>query len=100
MELHAARGPYCEACPTLRPAEEPSPWSDVHEILSRGRGGSATDPANQLCLCRPCHHWITVNPEDATALGFLRARTAAEHEALYRIPAPRKSQLNGGIVGL
>jgi hypothetical protein len=84
LQLHAHRGPYCEACPTLRPREEPNPWTDVHEVLTRGRGGSATDTDNQLCLCRPCHHWITVNPAEAEALGFMRARSAAEHRALFR----------------
>jgi hypothetical protein len=69
----------------------------MHEVLSRGRGGSPTDPENILCLCRGCHKWITEHPEQATALGWLRARTATEHGALYRVP--RRTVPNGGIVG-
>ncbi|ASR83968.1 HNH endonuclease [Arthrobacter phage Shrooms] len=85
LSLHALRGPYCEACGTLRPHEDPSPWTDMHEVLSRGRGGDPTDPENILCLCRWCHHWVTVNPKAATELGLLRGRTASEHVAKFRI---------------
>lgn len=86
--LLAHRGPYCEACPTLRPREEARPWSDVHEVLSRARGGSPTDTENQMCLCRDCHSWITVNPKQATELGFMRSRSAEEHASLFRIGTP------------
>jgi hypothetical protein len=88
LSLHAHRGPYCEACPTLRPREEPNAWTDMHEMLTRGRGGSPTDTTNILCLCRDCHHWVTVNPKAATELGFMRSRTAEEHAAKFRIGTP------------
>ena len=35
---------------------------DAHEIVSRARGGSITDPANLVALCRLCHDFITCNP--------------------------------------
>lgn len=78
MALHAARGPYCEIpdCTDL--------WTDMHEILLRSRMGDPTDTTNILCLCRDHHHQITVNPEWATANGYIRAATAEEHRAKYR----------------
>lgn len=45
--------------------------SDVHEICSRGRGGSIIDDENVLALCRPCHQFVTVNPAWAAENGFL-----------------------------
>ena len=45
--------------------------SDVHEIVPRSAGGSILDPANVLALCRPCHHYITVNPAFGYEHGFL-----------------------------
>lgn len=36
---------------------------DLHEPLTRARGGSITDPANAVPLCRPCHDEITFTPE-------------------------------------
>ena len=45
--------------------------TDVHEILTRGRGGDILDPDNCLALCRSCHHWITINPAWAATNGFV-----------------------------
>jgi len=45
---------------------------DLHEIVSRARGGSLTDPENLAVLCRPHHDWVTTNPKAATAAGWLR----------------------------
>jgi hypothetical protein len=36
---------------------------DLHEPLTRARGGSITDKGNQVPLCRPCHDEITFSPE-------------------------------------
>lgn len=44
---------------------------DVHELLSRGRGGSITDKANCCTGCRYCHDAVTQNPTTAEARGFL-----------------------------
>jgi 5-methylcytosine-specific restriction endonuclease McrA len=50
-------------------------WSqrstEVHERLSRGRGGSIIDPNNCVALCAGCHRWITGNPAAAEAAGWL-----------------------------
>jgi 5-methylcytosine-specific restriction endonuclease McrA len=43
---------------------------DAHEIVSRARGGSITDPANLVALCRACHTFITDNPRAAHAEGL------------------------------
>lgn len=32
---------------------------DAHELLSRARGGSITDPGNIALLCRGCHDLVT-----------------------------------------
>lgn len=46
---------------------------DVHELLTRGRGGSITDADNCIAICRPCHDWIGRNPALAEDLGLLIA---------------------------
>lgn len=39
-------------------------WADdMHEPLTRARGGSITDPENVLPLCRICHDVLTFTPE-------------------------------------
>lgn len=45
---------------------------DIHELRSRARGGSITDPENCVPVCRPCHSWITEHPIEATAEGWMR----------------------------
>lgn len=70
----------------------------MHEILTRGRGGDPTDAENILCLCRACHKWVTEHETAARALGLVRARTAEEHAATFRISPPREFVPNGGIV--
>lgn len=85
LALHAHRGPYCEACPKTPVGTTPArPWTEMHEVLTRGRGGDPTDPENILCLCSECHRWITTHETDARALGLVRARTAEEHTNLFR----------------
>lgn len=54
-----------------------SRWADdVHEPLTRARGGSITDPGNMAGLCRGHHDEITFRPESelgwAYDLGLLR----------------------------
>lgn len=59
--------PMCAVPECNRPAD------DLHEILSRARGGSITDPANTAPLCRPHHTVITdTEPAWAYSLGLLR----------------------------
>jgi hypothetical protein len=39
-------------------------WADdVHEPLTRARGGSITDRANMTTPCRPCHEALGLEPE-------------------------------------
>jgi 5-methylcytosine-specific restriction endonuclease McrA len=49
-------------------------WLDAHELLSRAQGGSITDPANIILLCRPCHSWVTENPREAAEQGWAVSR--------------------------
>ena len=44
---------------------------DVHEVLSRGRGGSILDEGNCVATCRPCHEWVGRHPALALELGLL-----------------------------
>jgi hypothetical protein len=44
---------------------------DVHEVLTRGRGGSIYDPDNCVALCRRAHEWVTAHAEAAEALGLI-----------------------------
>jgi 5-methylcytosine-specific restriction endonuclease McrA len=57
--------PKCERCWI-------APSSQVHEILSRARGGSILDEKNCAALCFICHHWITTNPKEAKEQGWLK----------------------------
>ena len=51
---------------------------DLHEILSRARGGSITDPANTIPLCREHQIWTTEHPLEATAMGLVAAPEARD----------------------
>ncbi|MCW2918539.1 MAG: hypothetical protein JWN52_6607 [Actinomycetia bacterium] len=51
------RNPMCAVPRCTEPAV------DVHEPLTRGRGGSITDPDNMVPLCRPHHDEIQLGPE-------------------------------------
>lgn len=84
-ELIETRGCFCEGC-SMTPVGQQPPrfFTDMHEILTRARGGDPSDKENILCLCRECHIWITEHEEDARELGLVRARTAAEHQAKFR----------------
>ena len=55
--------PVCERCDQARS-------TDIHEVISRARGGSILDPANLVALCRQCHSFITQNPLVAHAEGW------------------------------
>ena len=47
---------------------------DLHEIVSRARGGSITDPANLIGLCRTHHQWVTEHPIEAEKLGLSKRK--------------------------
>jgi 5-methylcytosine-specific restriction endonuclease McrA len=55
--------PICQRCGT-------NPSVDVHEVVSRARGGSIVERSNLRCLCRSCHTWIGLNPAKATEEGW------------------------------
>ena len=44
---------------------------DVHEVRTRGRGGSILNVDNLRCVCRPCHTWITEHPKESHQLGLV-----------------------------
>jgi len=60
--------PWCARCGNVYPQYR----LDAHELLSRARGGSITDPANIRLLCRRCHDWVTTHPTDALVEGWAR----------------------------
>ncbi len=45
---------------------------ELHEPLTRARGGSILDPTNTVAICRMCHNWIHDHPKLATELGLLQ----------------------------
>lgn len=52
-------------------------WADdIHEPLTRARGGSIVEPENMRPLCRMCHDEVTFKPESelqwAYEIGLLR----------------------------
>jgi 5-methylcytosine-specific restriction endonuclease McrA len=57
--------PLCERCGI-------KPSSEVHEVISRARGGDILDKTNCRALCHACHFWITTNPAEATKTGWLK----------------------------
>jgi len=57
--------PICERCSV-------KPSSEVHEVISRARGGDILDKTNCRALCHACHFWITTNPAEATKTGWLK----------------------------
>ena len=46
---------------------------DIHEPLTRARGGSILDVKNTMAVCRKCHTWIHDNPEASKVLGLLKS---------------------------
>lgn len=72
--------PYCEARGTIWTADPTYTdcalvSCDLHEPLTRARGGSVLDPENTVAVCRPCHDWIHNHPAQATEIGLLRSAT-------------------------
>lgn len=53
-----------------RPGCNQPAW-DCHEPLTRGRGGSITDPENMAPLCRGCHDELEDEPPWAYDIGLL-----------------------------
>lgn len=79
-EQLAAR-PRCEARDTIWTVDPNwagcTSWAtDLHEPLTRARGGSVLDAANTIATCRSCHRWIHDHPLKATESGLLRVPDA------------------------
>lgn len=51
--------------------------SEVHELLSRARGGSIVEDANVASLCHWCHAWVTTEPRLSALAGLQRSRWSA-----------------------
>ena len=84
-ELLGERGAACEGCPLTPVGATPARvWTDMHEVLTRARGGDPTDKGNILCLCRECHQWVTTHETAAREVGLVRARTSSEHQSKFR----------------
>jgi 5-methylcytosine-specific restriction endonuclease McrA len=63
-DLYGGERPPCEWPECTRLAD------DVHEPLTRGRGGSITDRKNMKALCRPHHDKVTFTPESELAEAY------------------------------
>lgn len=79
-----AERPWCQRCIVLvmeayrRTSVGPAQRStQVHEKLTRARGGDITDKANCVAVCRGCHMWIHDHPKAATDEGWLEHRVAS-----------------------
>lgn len=84
-ELALERGLLCQGCSVTPVGTNPArTFTDMHEVLTRGRGGSPVDPDNILLLCRQCHQWVTEHEHAARELGLVRGRTAEEHRKTFR----------------
>ena len=74
---HYGQHPRCFGCQPLAElgiVTGCNGWADdAHEILSRARGGSITDPDNVIPLGRRCHDYVTTHPREAEAAGLSRS---------------------------
>ena len=59
--------PVCQKCLAARSTE-------IHEVLTRARGGSILEEDNCLALCHECHSWVTDHPKLATEAGLMASR--------------------------
>lgn len=68
--------PWCEM--RVHPAICTRRATEVHEVLSRGRGGSILDRENCMVGCHSCHAWVTTHPKEAEERGLLRKSGEAD----------------------
>lgn len=69
--------PWCEACQIFAGYDGKAvfvkrPSRDIHELVRRSQGGSITDEANCIAVCRPCHRRIGEYPQLAYELGLAK----------------------------
>ena len=83
VEEELARRELCEAGAVIYLQGKQSRCSgravELHEPLTRARGGSILDPDNTVAVCRNCHRWIHDNPQSATELGLLKSQHEQGH---------------------
>jgi len=75
-ENRQPRAMACERFPEMNPRCV-VPWCTrpadaLHEILSRARGGSITDPENTVPACNPCNEELTHEPGWGYELGLIK----------------------------
>ena len=58
------------------------PSTEIHERLSRARGGSILDESNCVALCHEHHRWTTDHPAEATKLGLLKSRWGKHEDGI------------------
>lgn len=46
--------------------------TEIHEVVTRARGGSILDESNCMALCHDHHAYITVNPKWAQENGYMK----------------------------
>lgn len=56
--------------------------TEIHEVLSRARGGSILDESNCRALCHEHHRYITDHPLEAERLGLSKRRWPKEQGAV------------------
>lgn len=75
--------PWCELCLSLLPPDDDmvavrgpvNPSTEVHEVVSRARWPAGVlVESNCRILCHIHHSWITENPAQATAEGWIKRR--------------------------
>ena len=77
--------PWCERCskaPDFDGVNEVGPYgmnrsTEIHEKLTRARGGDILDEDNCVALCQECHNFIHSNIAKATEEGWLIRRADA-----------------------
>lgn len=75
-----------------------------HEIITRGDGGSITDPANIVLLCNHHNEWCDLNKNEAVTRGFRQLRfDPRSSRVAFRLPhisAPDRSTIPPSSVQL
>ena len=64
-----AMHPHCQA--RLQSCTQTA--TDIHHKAGRGENHNVI--STWLAVCRSCHQWIEMNPDEAKALGFSALRT-------------------------
>lgn len=67
---------WCEQCVKIQKIDPAHRCGlrtvDIHEILTRGRGGSILSSTNLVAICRLGHDWLGAHPKEAQMIGLTR----------------------------